>query len=327
MKKNFLIVKGVAGFGNRISTLADAILYAEKTNRRLYVDWSDGMYGDKGENSFFDIFEPIHDDFIDFKKVCEVDVYPKLFRHRLYQRTYDIVEAVTLKDVKLGRLQKIVITTFYGKNFWVLKGSNLSFFSFLNSNVIFPYGKNLCRQYREKSVVYIDYVGKASLKVFFDNYKFKREITGIYINEKLLKQPSVGIHIRATDLQKRNTDYLELAVSLENKINNKDCFIYLATDSFDVLEIFKFYFGERLLHNGFELPKTNGLGIHQFLEKRDLQNKQESVSSLLKDIINLSYTDKFIPFKGSTLSNFIIAYREFLNMPSSYWYFWNSENA
>ena len=75
-----IIVKGVAGFGNRIQTVAGAIIYAEKTNRRLYVDWSDGLYDKKGKNVFSEIFQPINDEYISNpKELNEHDVYPKIF--------------------------------------------------------------------------------------------------------------------------------------------------------------------------------------------------------------------------------------------------------
>lgn len=51
-----LLVKGKAGLGNRILSLATASLYAELSGRKLLVDWSDPVYSDDGRNVFTDLF-------------------------------------------------------------------------------------------------------------------------------------------------------------------------------------------------------------------------------------------------------------------------------
>lgn len=47
-----LLIKGLAGFGNRLLTLSAAIEYAKKTNRKIIVDWCDNMYAQKGKTPF-----------------------------------------------------------------------------------------------------------------------------------------------------------------------------------------------------------------------------------------------------------------------------------
>lgn len=51
-----VINKGVAGLGNRLITAAAAIEYAISNNRALLVDWSDGVYSEKGKNIFHQYF-------------------------------------------------------------------------------------------------------------------------------------------------------------------------------------------------------------------------------------------------------------------------------
>lgn len=46
-----ILVKGIAGLGNRVLALLSATLYAELTGRKIYVDWSDGVFGPKDSNS------------------------------------------------------------------------------------------------------------------------------------------------------------------------------------------------------------------------------------------------------------------------------------
>lgn len=52
-----ITVKGVAGLGNRIFTLANALEIASKSNRSVLVDWSDGQIYPKGLDSFSTYFD------------------------------------------------------------------------------------------------------------------------------------------------------------------------------------------------------------------------------------------------------------------------------
>ena len=47
-----LLVKGIAGLGNRLLCLSTAIIYALLTKRKLIVDWSDKVYANDGSNAF-----------------------------------------------------------------------------------------------------------------------------------------------------------------------------------------------------------------------------------------------------------------------------------
>lgn len=55
-KDKFLIVKGVAGLGNRMLGALTGILYARLSGRRLIVDWSDRTYSNNGSNAFPQFF-------------------------------------------------------------------------------------------------------------------------------------------------------------------------------------------------------------------------------------------------------------------------------
>ncbi len=52
----YLIVKGIAGLGNRILAALTGILYARLAGRRLIIDWSDPAYSNSGTNVFHDLF-------------------------------------------------------------------------------------------------------------------------------------------------------------------------------------------------------------------------------------------------------------------------------
>jgi hypothetical protein len=48
----FVLVKGIAGTGNRILAFLSGLLYARLTGRRLVVDWCDGSYAPPDLNAF-----------------------------------------------------------------------------------------------------------------------------------------------------------------------------------------------------------------------------------------------------------------------------------
>lgn len=55
--QRFLVVKPTGGMGNRLLGLMCAVPYCLMTGRQLYVDWSDFMYSDRGENVFPRLFK------------------------------------------------------------------------------------------------------------------------------------------------------------------------------------------------------------------------------------------------------------------------------
>jgi hypothetical protein len=52
-----LLVKGIAGLGNRILCAVGGILYARLSGRRLVIDWTDPLYSPNGDNVFHRFFK------------------------------------------------------------------------------------------------------------------------------------------------------------------------------------------------------------------------------------------------------------------------------
>jgi hypothetical protein len=91
----YLVVKGVAGLGNRIITLQRAINYAKRTKRTLYVEWSDGMFGNTGDNVFYKYFDLRNVDFIE----NDADIEECLNDGDANERTI-YPNAFTLKEIR-----------------------------------------------------------------------------------------------------------------------------------------------------------------------------------------------------------------------------------
>lgn len=77
-----VLVKGIAGMGNRILALLGASLYARLTGRRLLVDWRDGMYAGAGVNAFAELFCSRSADAVTSSPVTD-SVAPWMWRGRL----------------------------------------------------------------------------------------------------------------------------------------------------------------------------------------------------------------------------------------------------
>jgi len=95
MTDKHLIVKGGAGLGNRLITLSNAIEYAKKTSRILLVDWSDGQFGVKGKNVFYDYFclnQINHTESIDsiFTGKTKLKCYPPVWGESPFDSLYDL---------------------------------------------------------------------------------------------------------------------------------------------------------------------------------------------------------------------------------------------
>lgn len=48
----YVVVQRFVGLGNRLRTIAAALEYAERNNRTLCINWSDGMFGPIGKDAY-----------------------------------------------------------------------------------------------------------------------------------------------------------------------------------------------------------------------------------------------------------------------------------
>ena len=85
-----LLVKGIAGLGNRILCAMGGLLYARLSGRRLVIDWTDPLYSSNGDNVFHRFFT---------SRACSPNdtippvesVFPALWRDRLHQNARQVV--------------------------------------------------------------------------------------------------------------------------------------------------------------------------------------------------------------------------------------------
>ena len=98
----YLIVKGIAGIGDRLQTLSGAIYLAIKTKRLLIIEWNEGLFNNnKKTNAFYKYFKINYDDKLikhnyefctnipDYEKLS---VWPAQWKNNLDKTTYECTQ-------------------------------------------------------------------------------------------------------------------------------------------------------------------------------------------------------------------------------------------
>ena len=159
----YLILKGCAGLGNRLFTIMDAISFCEQTNRKLYVDWSDGQFGEYKVNIFHKFFNINHSLFtknlpLDFNSTSEI--HPLSWIDNCDKSVYDLFQ-VGEPDFFLRNLPGFLLSK---KNrsrksqLWIKNGDS-SFYGlkevFNQKNMSF--GSNISSGITAKYLIYSDF--------------------------------------------------------------------------------------------------------------------------------------------------------------------------
>ena len=91
--EKYLIVKGIAGMGNRMLAAMTGILFARLMHRRLIIDWSDFTYSNDGTNAFPLLFAcPDTDPSLSIPNTNSIS--PQVWRGRLTKSASEVVGEV-----------------------------------------------------------------------------------------------------------------------------------------------------------------------------------------------------------------------------------------
>ena len=287
LEGNYIIVKGNSGFGNRIALIIKAILYAEITHRHLVIDWSDGMYAEKGIDSFFLAFDLEGATPFDKHSNYGKDIFPRIWTKKLhkdvhgmmnkyYPNEYPAIDKIGIDPFKLDYREKIVVMTGFG-----ISSAEFEFYK-KNSN-----GKILDRNTYEYMTRMLKL--KILLKPFL-----KKEIDD-FIRNNFVGE-TIGVHIR-------NTDSAAIMRADEGKMVNDKIFssvhmtakkhphakIFIATDSLDVLNAYIDIFEDKIVYATKYLNDDSKKPIHFFNE-----DKERSFFEAMKDLYLLASTDYLI---------------------------------
>lgn len=308
----YCIVKGVAGLGNRLATIASAVDYCKKTGRILCVDWSDGMFGEKGKDIFRKYFYLTDVQTIDIDSLGNhslLDIRPK---------DYDILGVGSIYDYY----------EFYVKNKYFAKGINwlshyhysfvISFIHRLPCGSIWrskqgksddwiEQGGSLSYNVKEKVVVYLDYIPCFREKVIRSNIKLRnetREKIDKWMEDNGLKEPTIGVHVRATDKKyDGNLEVLFKKIDIITK-KRKIKHIFLASDNHEIEKKVRLRYKEKVIVYPKFIPAIEKGGIHHWGQQNaDIKLKEQMFEESICDMYILSKVEWLLYQGNSSFSN------------------------
>lgn len=309
MSNRFLILKGTAGIGNRLITLANAIAYADKTNRTILVDWSDGQFGIKEENVFYRYFAlnktPHIQSIKDIKNYYSLSHYPKHWALHPNSAVYDIY-----KQNSSYFFTRIIPSKFPKKSgYWCLKEKQNNTLAqqalnLLNKNNP-PFGGNYSTKMNEDVVFYADFCPPFSPDILRNHIKLSdwlnseiEDLTSKY----QLGRDTVGIHIRMTDKQP-DSDLDKLIKKIKDLGFEKKQ-VFLATDNPEIEDSFQGIFSNLIF-----LPKWRPehigkqMGVHQYaIRNKDYGMAERQLKESIIDMWLLSKCEFLIYQKNSSFS-------------------------
>ncbi len=222
----YLIVKGIAGLGNRILSALTGILYTRLTGRRLIIDWTDSTYSNDGSNAFHSFFQcPL----VSLNNEIPVtdSVSPDIWRGRLNESAENLRKP-------------------YGNNkeFWQMSSIDLTKLDYPEDVlVMWTYidKVDLLRNHFKNA---LEEFGQASRKEILRKLLREDLILNPQIRERVeqfkssfLSGKTAGIHVRFTDHRTRlksMLNKLDMLMKTEPELQ-----IFVATDNLMVKKLFE----------------------------------------------------------------------------------------
>jgi hypothetical protein len=276
----YLVVKGVAGFGDRLMTLGKAISLAMATGRILVIDWSDASWNHdqpaKGFWHYFDLvglptaIQVLRGDAATCSLLASlntVPVAPKGYTGQLQRSDY-------LLDRATGRL--------------CLDGAPVQ----LTANEIMTATEDV--------VVYLAYCS-GRLEDVLPYLVFKTPMT----REAPAK---IGVHFRNTD---KGNDLDAMLVQVK-RVWRPGYSIYLATDDQAAVSVFRDIFGQDIRTSTPPPRPANGGGIHH-CSAAELTavglTKEDLTHDMIRDVLHLRDTTVFMDCPNSLFSRIVTVLR------------------
>ncbi|MBX3165258.1 MAG: hypothetical protein KF900_12350 [Bacteroidetes bacterium] len=272
MSEKYLILKGCAGLGNRLVTIFAAIQYAQKNNRQLVIDWTDGQFDKKGINAFdkcFDCNYPLTN-ISKIKNWNELTHSSELFKQNKNEGVYDLYEAN-----QSAFFSKIPRRLFF---FEALKKLQHRWQPIINGNYFnsLNYGSDLSNNKTYDVLYYVDFLPHTNydeLPKYINIKSFLQEKIDILSQQKNVSN-TIGVHIRNTD-KKPTSDVYNLIKHLKDKHEHQT--IFLSTDSVQIEKIFIDEFNKKIILFPKTKPELKNEGLHQWA----LYNNAEDLKYVL----------------------------------------------
>lgn len=292
----FVLVKGCAGLGNRLLTVASAMHFAAATNRTIAVDWGDGVYAAAGEEAFASVYD-IRPPFVDLASVLEAatSVYPPVWaRDRLGAPIYEVckpckspLHGFASHFLPRGRARMVSRHWhYYGAPSSREPMPMLAFLRSALSRSSFPYGADLSRGLAHSVVVFSDFLPPprhSELHAFPPLKPHLRHMIEALRRTAVRNTESeyTGVHVRATDLAPaRGVERLVQLLTAREPGTRR---FYVATDNPEVIEFLKKSLPGRIIHQDVEWPDDFRSGLHH-ARSLDGAHKRRHLEEALVDL-------------------------------------------
>ena len=289
VSEKFLVVKGKAGMGNRFLSLLDSILYAQLTNRKIVVDWSDEVYSNNRSNVFPDFFNLHH-----VTQASEIpstqSVYPSFWKNSLDKSVNEVLLSYESPDDLRYNSPKI----------WSKYTTNMSRIDYSEDVLIrwsYVTETYKLRRHLLGDFAYLQRLSNETIlkKIIRENLSLQPNIETIIKKtvDNSFEDIVIGVHVRYTDRKTSKNLYLKFVDKILEK--HPKSLIFLATDNPAVEDFFREKYTNILVTD--KWYPASGSSLHQNPECPD---RFENGVQALIDIYLLSKCNYLIYNKTST---------------------------
>ncbi len=333
MGTKVVIDKGIAGLGNRLRCVAATIEYANKTGRKVFIDWTDGMFAAVGENAFNKYFRLIDVPYIDcFENVQCQTFYPSVYAQMpISGSIYDFFEKKQIKNRfarkgmhylfkglhRLGEkspdMDKMVAQMSQCYQAFVLRPEYQKKYGETGQ---FAFGAHLNANIKADVVIYCDNIPFYSADVMRKHIALQpwiEEKVEAFVEEHELEKDSVSVHIRASG-KKCYGDMQKFVAKLKVFCHEKEIKrVFLCTDNNEAEQLFKREIGSMLVTQEKYIPEIRAgeTGIHDFAQNSgDEALKERLTLEAVIDMFAMTRTKYLFYQFGSTFSEISRVYQQ-----------------
>ena len=225
--RKFVLVKGMAGLGNRILSAMGGVLYALIRGRTLVIDWTDPLYSSEGENVFHRFFTSPACSPAD--EIPQTDsVAPALWRGRLAENARVIVREnhydpdqvrreLSIDFSRLDYQEEVLVVVQYDARIELFRPHFQGPFQEL-------------AQMRNRAILRMllrdNLILKPEIRERVDDFKRGR-----------FASPTVGVHVRFSDYRVRILAIIKHLNALIKR--DPGLQIFLATDNIEIKKLFE----------------------------------------------------------------------------------------
>ncbi len=276
--EKYLILKGYAGLGDRLSSLGYAIKLATQKNRTLLIDWTDELWCHSDNKGFF--------------------YYLNLINLPSNLKIIYGDEEVKAKLIELDNKELSIDPIIYKNNLTNHFHTSKIFVQNDNINI-------MLKRFNESETDILVLCFN-----FLDSYYSISKY--LKFNDANFKKYDIAIHYRNTDKKNDIVKFLNRIEEFKNKIDFSNKSIYISTDDLSSIEKFKNHIGDCFDYNKKFVKNNNGIHKMNKLQLEEFNiTKEELNNILLTELKILINCDHFIPSYSSCLSNVCHALRDF----------------